>query len=305
MVATGLQFVTPLLVIIGVHLIWLICLREYKPGFSKTIFQRSVHTTVGITVVVFVAHIFAPNPAFAGGGGEFSGFLGVIFCLAILAAGLAIAAIIIHSVFVAARYVTRQFRKGKSDNSDTMLFDFASVVVAIIALTVSSLEGLPSFYSFSTTHQSTATRFVTAEPKHVWRIMEEATSPDFPLPEILNVFPRPTKILTDEGTSLGAHRRVEFSGREGVGVLSMRVVERDQAHAVFSVLSDTSPYGQWIGYKKLTYYVLPEIEGTRVSVELEFDRKLAPAWFFSPLMRGAAYLAMDVLARDVATRAEM
>jgi hypothetical protein len=40
-------------------------------------------------------------------------------------------------------------------------------------------------------------------------------------------------------------------------------------------------------------------------VQLNFERKLAPKWFFGPMMRGAAYLAADVLVRDVAARAEL
>lgn len=134
--------------------------------------------------------------------------------------------------------------------------------------------------------------------------MEQATSPSFPLPAILSSFPQPVDVVIDEGTALGATRKVAFQGREGAGFLTLIVTERSDTQAVFRVISDTTPYANWIAYKSLTYTVQPENSGTRLSVSLDFDRLLAPSWFFTPMTKGASRLAMDVLARDVKSRSE-
>jgi hypothetical protein len=70
------------------------------------------------------------------------------------------------------------------------------------------------------------------------------------------------------------------------------------------VISDTSPYAQWVAFHTLTYQVTPNAQNTQLDVTLEYDRLLSPAWFFTPAIKGAAHLAMSVLARDVKLRAE-
>ena len=134
--------------------------------------------------------------------------------------------------------------------------------------------------------------------------MAKATQPEFPLPQILHTLPRPIAVLVDEGVELGSRRTVQFEGREGKGQLSMVVSERTDTKAMFKVLSDTSPFGNWIGYKYLTYEVHPLGNQSELRVSLDFERKLAPSWFFTPVMKTGAYLAMNVLARDTKHRAE-
>jgi hypothetical protein len=134
--------------------------------------------------------------------------------------------------------------------------------------------------------------------------MQTATSPDFPLPNILGFFPRPVEVSVDESVGLGANRVVQFKGREGAGALHLRVATRTDTTVTFDVMSDTSPYAGWITHQHLTYRITPEGSGTRIAVTLDFERRLAPNWFFGPMMRGAARLAVDVLARDVKARAE-
>lgn len=134
--------------------------------------------------------------------------------------------------------------------------------------------------------------------------MEQATSPEFPLPEMLRLFPQPTEVSIDEGTRLGAKRQVQFNGREGSGTLSLQVTKRNDTEVVFTVLSDTTPFSNWIAFQQLRYQIVPHASGALLEVSLDFKRRLAPAWFFQPVMRNAAKLAMGVLARDVKNRAE-
>ena len=60
----------------------------------------------------------------------------------------------------------------------------------------------------------------------------------------------------------------------------------------------------WMRQRTLTYRVEPEGSGSRLTVTSEYDRLLAPAWFFQPCMRLASFLAVDVLARDTKARAQ-
>jgi hypothetical protein len=187
---------------------------------------------------------------------------------------------------------------------DSRLFDFGSVGVAVVLIGAASLEGMPGGFAFSGDDRATASHFVAAPPEAVWEAMGTATTPEFPLPVLLALFPQPVAVTTDEGVALGANRVVMFQGREGAGALRLQVIERTEHVAAFAVLSDTTPYAGWIAYQRLTYRVDPVAGGTVVSVTLDYERKLAPAWFFGPAMKGAAFLAVDVLARDVTARAE-
>ena len=253
-------------------------------------------------MTIFLASVVAPTPAYAGSGiGQT--ILMVVFCAAIIAAVLGALAVVAYIISLVIKRVFQVVRPTPKD-PDSRLFDVGSLAVAGVFLAIFSLEGLPQSYGFTTRNQSTASYHIDASPAQVWQTMEQATSPSFPLPAILSSFPQPVDVVIDEGTALGATRKVAFQGREGAGFLTLIVTERSDTQAVFRVISDTTPYANWIAYKSLTYTVQPENSGTRLSVSLDFDRLLAPSWFFTPMTKGASRLAMDVLARDVKSRSE-
>jgi hypothetical protein len=106
------------------------------------------------------------------------------------------------------------------------------------------------------------------------------------------------------GAARGARRVVHFRGREGAGDLTLRVGSRTTEEARFDVVSDTSPIAHWVRHRSLAYRVEAAPGGARLTVSLDYDRRLAPSWFFRPFMRLAASLAVDVLARDTKARAE-
>jgi len=138
----------------------------------------------------------------------------------------------------------------------------------------------------------------------VWQALDTATQPDFPIPSFIAAFPRPVDVMVDEGTALGAKRVVKFKGREGEGLLSLEVTDRTANNAIFTVLSDTSPIAQWVAHRSIEYRVEPAGLNTKLTVSIQYERKLAPAWFFNPFMNGATAMAMNVLASDVKERAE-
>jgi len=177
--------------------------------------------------------------------------------------------------------------------------------LTIVFLGAASVEGVQGAYSFNGSSKSSSVHLVNSHERAVWRALETATQPEFPLPSLLKAIPRPTQVLVDEGVALNANRVVQFNGREGEGLLHLKVAQRTQDKVTFTVVSDSSPIAHWVSHKSLTYHVIPLQNATELRVELKYDRLLAPAWFFDFLIGGAAYLAMDVLARDVKKRAEL
>ncbi|WP_298256943.1 SRPBCC family protein [uncultured Litoreibacter sp.] len=303
-VKTGLQFVAPLLVIMVVHLCWVAVRNGLPQGFSVIVFRRTLQSSFAMACVLGVGSVIAPQPAVASDSRAASALLIVVFCVAMIVAVVAILAAIGFILFKGGAALLDLFRQGGDSDPKSRFFDFGSLAVAFGVLCVCSLEGLPHAYSFSQTNRSEASHLVAASPAQVWATLEQATQPSFPLPEVLRVFPQPVEVVIDEGVALGAMRKVKFEGREGQGYLTLQVVERSEDAVVFKVLSDSSPFATWLKHRHLTYHVQAEPHGTRVSVSLEYDRLLAPSWFFTPVTKGAAYLAMDVLARDVMARAE-
>lgn len=303
LMATALQFVTPVLVMMAVHLAWLSMRRGLVPGFSMTVYRRTVGTAVFVLVGVALANVLMPKPASAQASDALGALLGIGFCVIVIAVIAAIGAGIIWFI---ARLVRAGIRAVRGDDPDdpTRLNDVASLAWAVTILTVASLEGVTDSTTFATHQTSARTVQIAAPPERVWVAMQTATSPDFPLPNVLASFPQPTAVEVDEGTGLGAMRVVRFEGREGVGHLTLQVTERTETSATFSVLSDTSPYSMWIAYDTLTYTVRPSETGTALTLTLTHDRLLSPAWFFGPAMKAAGTAAMGVLARDVKSRAE-
>ncbi|MEM6638124.1 MAG: hypothetical protein AAF667_19820 [Pseudomonadota bacterium] len=300
-VVTAAQFVTPLLIIVLNHTGYLAFAGGLRVGFAQEVFGRSASTALGMVAIFLIGSLAAPSPAEASSA-AIETFLIVIFCLVVLLFVVAVAALILVALFRLVRGLWRMVRK-VDDGPETRLFDFASLGIAAAILAASSLEDIPEFYSFDGENEVTATRFINADHHRVWTAMERATSPEFPLPNVLGAFPQPVSV-SDQGIELGANRQVRFQGREGTGLLSLKVVSRTENKVMFAVIEDSSPYANWIDFQALSYRTTPENGRTRLEVSLGSERRLAPSWFFTPMMNVAARLAMDVLARDVKTRAE-
>lgn len=301
---TGLQFMMPLVFIMASHLTILAVQQNLLPGFAKTVYRRSFETALLVVTMLVLGSIFAPQPAYAQGSDIAEVVFAVVFCAVIIAIVVAVVIGVIRLIFWILFGITSLIFPSKDNGPDSRLFDVGSLIVTGTIVGVLSLEGVPKAYGFATDNIARSDRYVAAAPAQVWQTLGAATSVDFPLPAILSGFPRPVEVAVDEGVGLGANRVVRFEGREGAGALALRVTERTDNRAVFTVLSDTSPVGAWVGFKTLTYHVVPDGDGTRLSVAFTFERKLAPAWFFGPMMRGAATLAADVLVRDVQARAD-
>ncbi|MBM2575735.1 SRPBCC family protein [Jannaschia sp. Os4] len=295
---TGLQFVAPLGVLLLVHAAALWAGRDLAPGWAGRVLGRAVGTSALMVAGLLGAHAVLPMPAHAGTAAEEAAALVffVIVCGTMIAVVVGLAALVLWLLYKGAAAAVRAARGGGDDARDGATFALVLLVVA-----GASLEGFGGFV-LDGAGRAAAARTVAAPPEAVWAAMGTATAPAVPRPAVLSPFPQPVAVPVDEGVDLGSRRHVRFTGREGTGLLRMRVTRRDAARAVLTVERDGSPLAGWIGLRAITYAVEPVAGGTRLSVALDYERRLAPAWAFGPIMRGAGWLAMDVLARDVAAR---
>ena len=297
-VTTGIQFISPLLIILLVHLGILALRGQLVDGYARAALAKTAHSATLLIGVIIATDILSPAQSHAATQ-TFEQILAVLFCLVVLAIVLAIAAGFIYMLYRVLSWLWRVL-SGK----DSGFNDLASIGLATALIAGASLEGVPGAYKFAGDDYSTATYEVAASPEAVWHAMQTATSPQFPLPDILHMMPQPVGVLIDEGTTLGANRVVLFRGREGQGKLHLRVTEQTNRMAQFQVISDRSPMARWVAFRELTYTIHDTDGGARLDVRLDYQRLLAPSWIFTPMIENAAFLAMSVLARDTKLRAE-
>lgn len=242
-VRTGIQFVAPLLIIMATHFVWFKLTSGLTRGFSNLIYRRSTQTAVGMAFIIIVSDSLVPLPAHAQSvEGIAFGIFTVVFCGSIIAIIIAVFALFIRLIILAGKVINGLVGGTESPDDDSTTNDFGSLALVLVITSVASLEGLKNTYNFATSGRVTAQQVIAAPSTKVWQTMEQATSPSFALPNILHSFPKPVEVVVDEGVGLGAVRKVKFYGREGVGYLTLRVVERTDSLTRFEVVSDTSPY---------------------------------------------------------------
>lgn len=168
---TGLQFITPLIIIMVIHLMWLALARNLKTGFSQTVYRRSAQSAVELAFTIFLASIVAPAYATSETG---QNILMVLFCAAIIALMMGVLAAI---SFILASIIKRTFRANRpnSNDPDSRLFHVGSLAVAGVALVIFNFERLPNTYGFTQANQSTASSHIDPSPAQVWQMMEQAT----------------------------------------------------------------------------------------------------------------------------------
>lgn len=306
---TALQFVSPFAVVLLTHLAWLATFEGLTPGFALTAMRRAFATVIviGASTVLFAALAPMPSDAASQPNSIVHTILVTIACLAVIALVMAAVAAILLAIAYAGYKLFKSIRSRRGrlgDAGETRLYDFAFAAAAVLSIGAASLEGVAGVIPMFSADLASTTVAVAASPAEVWKQVAKATSPDFPLPIMLQSIPRPIKVLVDEGAALGARRIVRFQGREGEGDLVLQVAKRSEDEALFQAKSDSSPIANWVRQNALTFRVDPSLEGSRLTVSLKYDRLLSPGWFFGPYIRTAAFLAVNVLARDTKLRAE-
>lgn len=125
-------------------------------------------------------------------------------------------------------------------------------------------------------------------------------------------FPRP---LEDhpEGLTPGDARHIVFSGASkraaplhghhwgtAPSTLVLRVAAADPGSVRYVAEQDATPIATWLTWRSSTVRWEPAAGGTRVTWSLTFDRRLAPAAYWTPLERTVAQRAADYLLDSLA-----
>jgi len=176
---------------------------------------------------------------------------------------------------------------------------YALVLVPVVLL---CFEGVFDATTLPVRNGVAATATVHAGIADVEAALASTPVFDAPVPAFFRRarFPQPVA-AEGSGLDVGATRRVMFSSPMGPAPLDLRVAERGRGRVVFLVTGDATPIAGWMTLRRAVVTWSPAPAGTRVRWELEFDRELAPAFYFAPLERYAARLAARYLIRTAAT----
>lgn len=306
LMTSAVQFVAPALVMMLVHLGWQGVGRGLRPGFSITVMLHTAVTAILVLLGTLGAALLVPMPASASAEGFGLSIIMLLYCLVIVAVVGAAIGLTGFLIVMIIRLAIRAIKGPKPPEgpAGSRLFDIGATAATILALSAASFEGVTPALRLDPAGSAFQSFVVEAPPSDVWAAVGRATSPRFALPALLRSVPQPVSVLVDEGAELGDRRIVRFRGREGEGDLVLQVVKRTDTEAVFAAISDTSPIAMWVKHRTLTFRVEPDPAGARLTVTLDYERNLAPAWFFRPYVKLGAFLAVDVLARDTRDRAE-
>ena len=134
-VKTGLQFVTPLLVIMSVHLVWLGFSHGFASGFSSLIYRRSSQTAVFIALSTLLVAIFAPQPVHASQAEDILSYvLIVIFCVVVIAVVTFIISVIISMLRKLAKALFKRSDRNNKNGGDGPAFEIGSLIAAFLFL---------------------------------------------------------------------------------------------------------------------------------------------------------------------------
>jgi hypothetical protein len=177
---------------------------------------------------------------------------------------------------------------------------YALVLVPVALL---SVEGVFDATTLPVRNRVAASADVAAGAPDVEAALAAVPTFDEPAPAFFRHARFPQPIAAEgAGLELGARRRIMFSSPAGPAPLDLRVAERGPGRVVFTVDGDQTPIAGWMTLRRaVVTWTGAGSERTRVRWELEFDRRLSPAFYFAPLERYAARLAAGYLIRTVAT----
>jgi len=171
----------------------------------------------------------------------------------------------------------------------------------IVPLMFSSFEGITPEFSFNRMNAVCSTRIIQASPVQILKRLSETPKFIKPLPAFLKVgFPRPIECF-GEGLKVGDRRIIHFAGGEGKpGDLTLEITKSTSQLVRFTVISDTSHISHWLKFIQSDVY-LDSVENNQTKVRwvLHYERRLDPAWYFSPLQKYATKLATDVLINNL------
>lgn len=159
--------------------------------------------------------------------------------------------------------------------------------IAIVALLLSSLEGVNALLSFDREETVTIEETYPIGAEEVKSALKRGPNFDLEqLPVFLQLgFPLPQSI-DGEGIELGDQWTIHFAGGEGEpGDLVVEVTATTANSIEFSNNSDQSHIAHWLHWRKIKWSWQASGETTSVAMEITYRRDLDPAWYFKPIER--------------------
>ena len=151
-----------------------------------------------------------------------------------------------------------------------------------------SFEGASEWLSFDREETVTVEHVVNYTPEQARKML--ASGPSFDegdLPLFLQLgFPKPASI-DGEGLAVGSQWVIHMAGGEGKpGDLTVQVVKNDSEGIRLECVSDKSHIAHWMDWKSVSWKIESAGNGqSRISMTMEYDRLLDPAWYFKPIER--------------------
>jgi len=185
-------------------------------------------------------------------------------------------------------YTSRRMRRPSG-----RIHNFALVPLILVLL---GAEGV--VYDYDTRSVVTESRILEADHETLLATFNESGQlPTFEPLMFKLPFPRPTS-FENEGVELGDLQKVWFGAES---VLVLEVTGRTDSSIEWSAVEDTTPMSDWMTFRTIEATWVENDEGLLFSLTIEFDRRLAPAFYFGPLQRWGVSQMADVLIDMVET----
>ena len=208
--------------------------------------------------------------------------------------------LVITIMFLIELYRERAKKKGRG---------ILSVNILPVLILLSAFEGTSPQLSYDRNEQVIVSRVVQSSIANIKNNLVQPISLDKTRPWFLELFPMPTKVIS-ETLSPGDVHEIHFkyyrwfftNVHEGRMLLEMTEVDENRIKTTF--LDDTSYIANYI-HLKGTEIQLEKIDNqyTRITLTINFKRILDPYWYFSPIERygitkTASFLITEIIARD-------
>lgn len=177
----------------------------------------------------------------------------------------------------------------------------------IIMLALLSFEGTHPNLTFDRNHTVKVEKLVAANAASVEQQLQQPITFGADVPIFLKIFPFPTSTAFN-GTQLGDENTLHFVYYKHfyfnpkIGDLTYKVSSRSANHIESFVLSDDSYVNTYLNWtrSKVSWQAIDD-KHTKVVWEIDYKRKLDPAWYFGTLQHYAVNMMANSLIKYAAT----
>ena len=179
-----------------------------------------------------------------------------------------------------------------------------------LVLLVISMEGISPVVSFERKETAYAEAVIDHTTLDLNELLLKPMDLDQDRSWFLSIFPMPY-LIDNRGNEVGDVHKIKlryhrwFVTNTHEGEMNLRIVEISPTHLKTKFDSDTSYFANYlhligteIRFKKMSD------DKTKVSLHIDYERMLDPAWYFSPLMKFGVEQAAEFLLNEVVVRHE-